>query len=169
MTFPGACVKFLMLVALVGGIISTTAQPAGAQGLLRALFGGGDNRPMPRHEDTFTSKYKKGTIVVSFGDRRLYFVTEKGRAISYPIGVPTPKAMWSGVLPVTAKRENPGWTPTPSMRKENPDLPPFVPGGHPMNPLGVRALYLGDTLYRIHGTDAPWTIGQVVSRGCIRL
>jgi len=70
---------------------------------------------------------------------------------------------------VTSKRENPSWTPTPTMIAENPRLPRWVPGGHPMNPLGVRALYLGSSTYRIHGTDAPWTIGSAVSKGCIRM
>ena len=64
---------------------------------------------------------------------------------------------------------NPSWTPTPTMIAENPRLPRWVPGGHPMNPLGVRALYLGSSTYRIHGTDAPWTIGTAVSKGCIRM
>jgi lipoprotein-anchoring transpeptidase ErfK/SrfK len=64
---------------------------------------------------------------------------------------------------------NPGWTPTAEMRRENPDLPAHVPGGHPQNPLGVRAMYLGKSLYRIHGTDAPWSVGQAVSHGCIRM
>ena len=67
------------------------------------------------------------------------------------------------------KRVNPGWTPTAEMRRENPSLPGYVPGGHRLNPLGVRALYLGASMYRIHGTDAPWTIGEAVSKGCIRL
>jgi L,D-transpeptidase catalytic domain len=70
---------------------------------------------------------------------------------------------------VTSKRENPSWTPTPTMRVENPKLPSWVPGGHPMNPLGIRALYLGSSTYRIHGTDAPWTIGSAVSKGCVRM
>ena len=70
---------------------------------------------------------------------------------------------------VSQKRVNPSWTPTSNMLRENPRLPRWVPGGHPMNPLGVRALYLGSSLYRIHGTDAPWTIGRDVSKGCIRM
>jgi lipoprotein-anchoring transpeptidase ErfK/SrfK len=74
-----------------------------------------------------------------------------------------------GVLRISQKRVNPGWTPTPRMRRENPKLPAHVPGGHRMNPLGSRAMYLGSTLYRIHGTDAPWTIGRNVSSGCIRM
>lgn len=157
-----------LTAALAAVTICAEPRGAAAQGFFQSLFGD-SSRPISKHEDSFSTKYSPGTIVVSFGDRRLYFVNARGRAISYPIGVPTEKAMWSGTLPITAKRVNPGWTPTSSMRKENPDLPAFVPGGHPRNPLGIRALYLGDTLYRIHGTDAPWTIGHVVSRGCIRL
>lgn len=117
----------------------------------------------------FPQKYRSGDIVVSFADRRLYHVVGKGRAISYPIAVPRPRSRWQGVQRITRKRVNPSWTPTASMRRENPKLPKFVPGGHPRNPMGVRALYLGSTLYRIHGTDAPWTIGKNVSKGCIRM
>ena len=117
----------------------------------------------------FPRKYSKGNIVVSFGDRRLYHVIAPGRAISYPIAIPRKEARWQGVLNVSRKKVKPSWTPTASMRRDNPKLPKFVPGGHPRNPMGARALYLGSTLYRIHGTDAPWTIGQNVSRGCIRM
>jgi lipoprotein-anchoring transpeptidase ErfK/SrfK len=113
--------------------------------------------------------YKVGHIVVSFGDRRLYHVVRPGQAVSYPIAIPREQSRWEGVTNVSQKRENPSWTPTPTMLKENPRLPAWVPGGHPMNPLGVRALYLGSSTYRIHGTDAPWTIGQPVSKGCIRM
>ncbi|MGF1620137.1 MAG: L,D-transpeptidase [Rhodomicrobiaceae bacterium] len=122
-----------------------------------------------RHSVSIPTKYGPGQIIVSFGDRRLYYVESKGRAISYPIAVPKPSARWAGVERVSAKRVNPSWTPTASMRRENPKLPASVPGGHPRNPLGVRALYLGNTLYRIHGTDAPWLIGREVSKGCVRM
>ncbi len=117
----------------------------------------------------FSPSYKPGVIVVSFGDRRLYHVTRPGEAVSYPIAIPREQSRWQGVMAVTQKRVNPSWTPTPTMRAENPRLPSWVPGGHPMNPLGVRGLYLGSSAYRIHGTDAPWTIGQPVSKGCIRM
>jgi lipoprotein-anchoring transpeptidase ErfK/SrfK len=117
----------------------------------------------------FSPHYGQGQIVVSFGDRRLYFVTDIGEAISYPIAIPRDEDRWEGNTTVTDKRVNPSWTPTPTMVAENPRLPRWVPGGHPMNPLGVRALYLGSSMYRIHGTDAPWTIGTAVSKGCIRL
>ena len=113
----------------------------------------------------------EGTIggVVSFGDRRLYHVVRPGEAVSYPIAIPREQDDWSGAMHASQKKVNPSWTPTPTMIKENPRLPSWVPGGHPMNPMGVRALYLGSSAYRIHGTDAPWTIGQPVSKGCIRL
>lgn len=135
-------------------------------GLFRGQMGGGQSG---RYEVRFSQKYQPGTIIVSFSDRRLYYVNRRGSAISYPIGVPTDDARWSGTLRVSRKAVNPGWTPTANMRRDNPDLPAHVPGGHPRNPLGVRALYLGNTLYRIHGTDAPWTVGREVSYGCIRL
>ena len=126
---------------------------------------GGSGREVVR----FQPQFGKGQIVVSFGDRRLYYVTRPGEAISYPIAIPREESRWQGVTSVTSKRMNPSWTPTPTMIAENPRLPRWVPGGHPMNPLGVRALYLGSSTYRIHGTDAPWTIGTAVSKGCIRM
>jgi lipoprotein-anchoring transpeptidase ErfK/SrfK len=122
-----------------------------------------------RYTVSFPANYSPNQIVVSFGDRRLYYVVKKGQAISYPIAIPKGEARWAGVLSVSTKRVNPSWTPTAEMRRENPKLPAYVAGGDPRNPLGVRALYLGSTLYRIHGTDAPWLIGQEVSKGCIRM
>src|SRR5262245_20870773 len=126
---------------------------------------GGSGRQIVR----FSPQYKPGQLVVSFGDRQLYYVTRPGEAISYPIAIPREQSRWQGGMTVTQKRVNPSWTPTAEVRAENPRLPSWVPGGHPMNPLGVRALYLGTSTYRIHGTDAPWTIGQPVSKGCIRM
>lgn len=117
----------------------------------------------------FNAPAKPGDIIVSFGDRRLYFITAPGIADSYPIAIPREQSRWEGVTSVSQKRENPSWTPTPTMLAENPRLPRWVPGGHPMNPLGNRALYLGSSAYRIHGTDAPWTIGTAASKGCVRL
>jgi lipoprotein-anchoring transpeptidase ErfK/SrfK len=117
----------------------------------------------------FSPQYAPRQIIVSFGDRKLYWIHKKGQAISYPIAVPREQSRWSGVTNVSDKRVNPAWTPTPTMLRENPRLPSWVPGGHPMNPLGVRALYLGSSTYRIHGTDAPWTIGTAASKGCIRM
>lgn len=138
---------------------------AGAQ----SLWGGDAEWGGGKQTVAFASSYKQGEIIVSFGDRRLYLVTRPGVATSYPIAVPREQSRWQGVTSVSNKRENPSWTPTPEMIRENPLLPSWVPGGHPMNPLGVRAMYLGSSTYRIHGTDAPWTIGQAVSKGCIRM
>ncbi len=145
-------------------------QAAQAQNFFEWLAGeGSKNTVSDRQTVRFDSSYEPGEIVVSFGDRRLYHVTQRGRAVSYPIGVPRAESRWQGALRVTQKRVDPPWTPTPQMRRENPQLPPTVAGGDPRNPMGARALYLGSTLYRIHGTDAPSTIGQNVSRGCVRM
>jgi lipoprotein-anchoring transpeptidase ErfK/SrfK len=149
-------------------MFAITPQAAKAQSFFDQLFGTFETGSK-RQSVRFSSSHAPGTIVVSFGDRRLYYIEAPGRAISYPIAIPKGEARWSGVSYVSQKRENPSWTPTPQMRRENPKLPAFVPGGDPRNPLGVRALYLGSSLYRIHGTDAPWLIGQEVSRGCIRM
>jgi lipoprotein-anchoring transpeptidase ErfK/SrfK len=153
---------------MVALLTCLAAQPASAQ-LFWDWGGGNVVDDSGREVVRFSPKYPPGQIIVSFGDRRLYFVTKPGEAISYPIAIPRDEDRWEGVTTVTAKRVNPSWTPTPTMIAENPKLPRWVPGGHPMNPLGVRALYLGSSTYRIHGTDAPWTIGQAVSKGCIRM
>jgi lipoprotein-anchoring transpeptidase ErfK/SrfK len=149
-----------------GRSISNSPQSGGGGLSATGFYGGGAGGS---YTVSFPSKYSAGQIIVSFGDRRLYYTTGKGKAISYPIAIPKGEARWSGTLNVSNKKVNPGWTPTAEMRRENPKLPAHVPGGHPKNPLGVRALYLGNTLYRIHGTDAPWLIGREVSKGCIRM
>lgn len=116
----------------------------------------------------YETKYKVGTIIVETSERRLYLVLPEGKALKYGIGVGRDGFTWSGQHRITRKAEWPGWTPPAAMRKRVPDLPAYMPGG-PKNPLGARALYIGSTLYRIHGTSEPWTIGQAVSSGCIRL
>ena len=158
----------LGITAMAMSLVPDTAHA----GPFSALFGngnGGAAGKAGRYTTSFSSKYSPGQIIVSFGDRRLYHITKRGQAVSYPIGVPAGNARWEGTMRVSRKAVNPRWTPTQSMRRENPKLPISVPGGHPRNPLGVRALYLGSSLYRIHGTDAPWTIGKDVTHGCIRL
>lgn len=162
-TFRNVILTFAVLSLLM---IAAPFQ-ASAQGFFQSFFGGASGGP--KQYVKFSKRYSRGVIVVSFGDRRLYHVVKRGRAVSYPIAVPKGTARWSGRSFVSRKKINPSWTPTAEMRRENPKLPAFVPGGHPRNPLGKRALYLGSTLYRIHGTDAPWTIGQAVSHGCIRM
>ena len=113
-------------------------------------------------------KYAPGSIVIITKQRKLYFVTAPGTAIEYNIGVGRAGFTWSGVKSITRKAEWPDWTPPPEMLKRRPDLPKHMVGG-PENPLGARALYLGSSLYRIHGTNEPYTIGQNVSSGCIRM
>jgi lipoprotein-anchoring transpeptidase ErfK/SrfK len=109
-----------------------------------------------------------GTIIVMTHKKFLYYVLGDGTAIRYGIGTARDGFEWSGTHRVTAKREWPGWTPPAEMKKRKPELPDYMPGGI-NNPLGARALYIGSTLYRIHGTNEPWTIGQDVSSGCIRM
>lgn len=109
-----------------------------------------------------------GTIIVDTRAHFLYFVLGNGRALRYGIGVARAGFEWQGTHRVTRKAEWPGWTPPAEMRQRQPGLPAHMPGG-PGNPLGARALYLGSTLYRIHGTNEPWTIGHNVSSGCIRM
>ncbi len=158
------------LTAIAVTLMAATAAPVTAHAQLIDFMWGGDSEwGGKRTTVSFSSKYRPGQVIVSFGDRRLYLVKKPGQALSYPIAVPRQQSRWQGRTSVTMKRENPSWTPTPDMLRENPKLPRWVPGGHPMNPLGVRALYLGSSAYRIHGTDAPWTIGQAVSKGCIRM
>jgi lipoprotein-anchoring transpeptidase ErfK/SrfK len=109
-----------------------------------------------------------GTIVVDTPDRFLFLVESNGKALRYGVGVGRPGFEWSGVRRISRKSEWPDWTPPPQMLLRRPDLPRHMAGG-PDNPLGARALYLGSSLYRIHGTNEPSTIGHNVSSGCIRM
>jgi lipoprotein-anchoring transpeptidase ErfK/SrfK len=113
-------------------------------------------------------EYKKGTVVVSTKERRLYYVLGEGKALEYGVGVGREGFTWSGVKTVTRKREWPDWRPPPQMLKRRPDLPRHMAGGIE-NPLGARALYLGSSEFRIHGSNEPDTIGAAVSSGCIRM
>ncbi|MGX7707108.1 L,D-transpeptidase family protein [Methylobacterium sp. Gmos1] len=121
-----------------------------------------------RQEVAYDGGQRPGTVVIDTPSRFLYLVQPGGRALRYGIGVGRPGFTWSGMKTVSAKREWPDWTPPPEMLRRRPDLPRHMAGG-PANPLGARALYLGSSLYRIHGTNEPHTIGQSVSSGCIRM
>jgi lipoprotein-anchoring transpeptidase ErfK/SrfK len=123
---------------------------------------------IPREDVDYPSTRPAGTIIVNTSQRRLYYLLGGGRAIRYGIAVGMEGYGWSGVSTVAAKREWPDWTPTPDILRRFPNLPRHMVGGRD-NPLGARALYLGDTLYRIHGTNEPWKLGGDVSSGCIRL
>ncbi len=123
---------------------------------------------IPREVVSWNGPEAPGAIVVSTQERRLYFVLGDGKAVRYGVGVGRPGFEWSGAKTVTNKREWPDWTPPPEMLRRRPDLPRHMAGG-PENPLGARAMYLGSSLYRIHGSNEPDTIGQAVSSGCIRM
>jgi lipoprotein-anchoring transpeptidase ErfK/SrfK len=140
----------------------------------RDIMGGGPNffsqgsSPIPRTTVNFDSNYPPGTIVVNTAERRLYLVLPNGQALRYGIGVGRDGFRWGGIHRITAKKEWPSWTPPSQMLARRPDLPRHMAGGID-NPLGARAMYLGSTLYRIHGSNEPETIGQAVSSGCFRM
>jgi lipoprotein-anchoring transpeptidase ErfK/SrfK len=125
----------------------------------------------PKYEKQVVEYHGKegpGTIVVDTPNKFLFLVQGDGKALRYGIGVGRPGFTWSGVKQISAKKEWPEWTPPPEMLQRRPDLPRHMEGG-PQNPLGARAMYLGSSLYRIHGSNEPWTIGTNVSSGCIRM
>jgi lipoprotein-anchoring transpeptidase ErfK/SrfK len=124
--------------------------------------------PIPRTVVSIDTRYAPGTIIVNTAERRLYLVQSNGQALRYGIGVGRDGFRWGGVHRITAKKEWPSWTPPSQMIARRPDLPRHMPGGIE-NPLGARAMYLGSTLYRIHGSNEPETIGQAVSSGCFRM
>ena len=119
-------------------------------------------------EVAYDANEPPGTIVIDTPHHFLYLVEEGGHARRYGVGVGRPGFTWSGEHKITAKKEWPGWVPPDEMLQRQPELPRFMAGG-PNNPLGARAMYLGSTLYRIHGSNQPWTIGHNVSSGCIRM
>jgi lipoprotein-anchoring transpeptidase ErfK/SrfK len=133
-----------------------------------------DKSPIKRKVISFKENHPEGTIIIDTSDRRLYHVVvKKGKAMAYGIGVGREGFTWQGKNKITRKAEWPGWTPPQVMRdrvkrQEGRVLPAYMPGG-PENPLGARAMYIGSTIYRIHGTNQPWTIGKAMSSGCIRM
>jgi lipoprotein-anchoring transpeptidase ErfK/SrfK len=160
-------------------------------GFLEFVFGGGTSSPYqdargyaargpeeyarqpldPRYlpqSVAYSGSEPAGTIVIDTPQHFLYLVEGGGTARRYGIGVGRPGFTWAGVKTISAKREWPDWRPPPEMLQRRPDLPTFMAGG-PENPLGARAMYLGSSLYRIHGSNEPWTIGTAVSSGCIRM
>jgi lipoprotein-anchoring transpeptidase ErfK/SrfK len=160
---------------MCAGLLVATLTPAAANaqgaryaysnpfsGFFNAITGGA------RTVVAYPTRQRPGTIVISTRERRLYLVLGNGQALRYGIGVGREGFTWSGVTQVSAKREWPDWTPPAEMLRRRPDLPRHMRGG-PDNPLGARALYLGSTMYRIHGSNEPETIGTATSSGCIRL
>jgi len=167
---------FALLFAAV--TVLAGAGHAQAQGFdLRDILGGGPNfrdggfggsSPIQRSTVNFAGSYAPGTIYINTAERRLYLVLANGQALRYGIGVGRDGFRWSGTHRITAKKEWPSWTPPSQMLRRRPDLPRHMAGGLD-NPLGARAMYLGSTLYRIHGSNEPETIGQAVSSGCFRM
>ena len=177
--------RIFSTVAILAGGLTAAALPPGvaqANDIYDVIFGNARvtsrgapdmSRParmsaVPREVVSYGGRERAGTIVINSAERRLYFVVGNGTAIRYGVGVGRPGFEWGGVKSITRKAEWPAWTPPPQMLKRRPDLPRFMAGG-PSNPLGARAMYLGGSLYRIHGSNEPHTIGQAVSSGCIRM
>ena len=158
------------------GLVATSAAEAaggGAPSILRApQILVSDEQPIadpaPRELVNFSGPQKPGTLIIDTTERRLYYVLPDQQAIKYAVGVARPGFEWAGVEPIASKREWPDWTPPSEMIERRPDLPRHMAGGID-NPLGARAMYLSGTLYRIHGSNEPDTIGQAVSSGCIRM
>jgi lipoprotein-anchoring transpeptidase ErfK/SrfK len=136
----------------------------GGRSFFASLFG----PSIARGVVSYPTNHKAGTIIVSTAQRRLYLVLGNGQAMSYAIGVGKAGFAWSGVTQITDKREWPDWTPPEQMLRRRPDLPHHMAGG-PDNPMGARGIYLGASLYRIHGSNEPDSIGQATSSGCIRM
>jgi lipoprotein-anchoring transpeptidase ErfK/SrfK len=162
-------------VTLLAGAGQASAQGFGFQGPdSRDIMGGGPSffgggsGPIPRTTVSFNSRYAPGTIIIDTAERRLYLVLPNGQALRYGIGVGRDGFRWGGVHRISAKKVWPSWTPPSQMLARRPDLPRHMAGGID-NPLGARAMYLGSTLYRIHGSNEPETIGQAVSSGCFRM
>ena len=174
------CTRAILAVIAVCLVVLVAAQSgAAAANATRANDGAGEAwrivtpfgviyGRIPREIVDDSGKHAAGTIIIKTSERRLYFVMGDGKAIRYGIGVGREGSAWSGISTVSAKREWPDWTPTPEIIKRIPNVPRHMAGG-PDNPLGARALYLGSTLYRIHGTNEPWRIGGAASAGCIRM
>ncbi len=166
----------LILASLAAGLAVSAASAAFAKPFDSPAapdnYSSGDARPLAspiaRQTVAYDGPYAPGTIIISTRERRLYFVLPDHQALKYGVGVGRPGFTWAGVTFVANKREWPDWTPPSQMLLRRPDLPRHMAGGIE-NPLGARALYLGGTLYRIHGSNEPDTIGEAVSSGCIRM
>jgi lipoprotein-anchoring transpeptidase ErfK/SrfK len=161
--------KLAAVASAAFGLMLAAINPANAEiDLLTRLFGRPLAQAWGRDTVSIDTRYKPGTIVISTSQRRLYYVLGDGTAIAYGVGVGRRGFEWSGTKVVSQKRAWPDWTPPSEMLRRRPDLPRHMAGGI-RNPLGARALYLGSSLYRIHGSNEPETIGQAVSSGCIRM
>jgi lipoprotein-anchoring transpeptidase ErfK/SrfK len=166
----GAFPFFLPFFPLTATATATaTAAPAATQEIERRSAAARSQAGRHTREVvSFSGNHAPGTIVVSTKERRLYLVMQEGKAMRYAVGVGREGFQWAGTQTITNKQEWPDWRPPEEMIRRRPDLPRYMAGG-PHNPLGARAMYLGGTLYRIHGSNEPETIGRAVSSGCIRM
>ncbi|MGL4590981.1 MAG: L,D-transpeptidase [Aestuariivirga sp.] len=177
----------IRIIACLAAAALQTAAPAFAGNKGFQVFGAIDDGSAPtwavsRHSEVpadlrsktivFQSQLPPGSVIVRTGERKLYYVLPEGKAIAYHVGVGKEGFTWSGTNVVSRKAEWPDWRPPAEMiareARRGRYLPDYMPGG-PNNPLGARAIYIGDTMFRIHGTSQPWSIGQAVSSGCIRM
>jgi lipoprotein-anchoring transpeptidase ErfK/SrfK len=162
----------LRTLACTGAVLALLgASPAFAfidRGPLADFLNIFSQQAIPRQVVPWRRGHRPGTVVISTSQRRLYYVLGNGQAIQYGVGVGRQGFTWSGTKTVSMKREWPDWRPPPQMLRRRPDLPRHMRGGID-NPLGARAIYLGSSLYRIHGSNEPDTIGAAVSSGCIRM
>jgi lipoprotein-anchoring transpeptidase ErfK/SrfK len=124
---------------------------------------------LARRTVSYTGDEPAGTIVIRTQERRLYLVLDDGKAISYPVGVGRAGKQWQGRAEIDGAFVEPGWSPTPEIKRDNPNVPDLIPGGAPNNPMGARALTLSGGEYAIHGTNRPESIGTYASYGCIRM
>jgi len=157
----------LLLALLSASPVQAFANPL-SRGPVADFLGHFSQPAIPRQVVIWTHGYAPGTIVISTKERRLYYVLGDGTAIEYGVGVGREGFTWSGTKKISMKKEWPDWRPPPQMLRRRPDLPRYMPGGID-NPLGARALYLGSSNFRIHGSNEPETIGAAVSSGCIRM
>jgi len=162
---------FRFMIAVAGLAIAAMLSPSPVQATTTYNFTTQQPSVPARYQRkvvTYRTDEKPGTIIINTSRRYLYLITGDNQAIRYGIGVGRDGFSWRGTERITRKAEWPDWRPPAEMRQRQPELPVFMPGG-PNNPLGARALYLGGTLYRIHGTLERWSIGRAMSSGCIRM
>jgi lipoprotein-anchoring transpeptidase ErfK/SrfK len=160
----------IAMLGLAGALLGSAPASAGPldSGPLADFMNVFRTQAIPRETIAWNSTEKPGTIVISTRQRRLYYILGNSEAIRYGVGVGRQGFSWSGTKTVTMKKEWPAWRPPQQMLARRPDLPRYMAGGQD-NPLGARALYLGSSLYRIHGSNEPETMGAAVSSGCIRM
>jgi lipoprotein-anchoring transpeptidase ErfK/SrfK len=158
----------LAVLGTPAGALDNPQSGALAQGPIADFLNIFQETAIPRRVIAWNADYPAGTVVISTSQRRLYYILGNEQAIRYGVGVGREGFTWSGAKTVSRIREWPDWTPPPQMLRRRPDLPRHMKGGLD-NPLGARAIYLGSSYYRIHGSNEPETIGAAVSSGCIRM